>query len=557
MKNIFTQSSQILLERKPHSRGAGGVKFSASALRCALLVLGVLGGVGMAHGQQPDPLTITRDGNVGVGTITPANKLSVAGNADFSGSVSIGSTTPKGTLTVGNATAGGTYAQDAVSGWRDGYMLFRAGVKKASIGMDSGGAKLQFFTGSTSDDNTARLTVDSSGNIGIGKTDPAKKLDIFSTDSSFGMLRVNNDSTTAGEASIGFFDTNTRTTNAAWVIGVGGWGNTGNFVIGNENGGAGGNVRLLIDKSGKVGIGTSNPTKAKVEINGYGDVSATLGRLAYLTPDNVSVLGNPPVGISGGGTSTSLSLYANGVVAADRFYAFSDERLKRIAGRSVAARDLDTLLSIEVTDYSYIDSIAKGTGMQKKVTGQQVEKVFPQAVSKGTDVVPDIYQKATIKDGWVMLATNLKKGDRVRLIGEQQEGIHEVLEIAEGRFRTAFAADGGQVFVYGREVNDARRVDYEAISMLNVSATQELARRLEKLEEREAQPARLEQKNAEVKALQEENAALRSQLAEQEKRLAELEAKDKSRDEKFAVLETMLMSRDQPATRNASLKKAN
>ncbi len=29
------------------------------------------------------------------------------------------------------------------------------------------------------------------------------------------------------------------------------------------------------------------------------------------------------------------------------------------------------------------------------------------------------------------------------------------------------------VFVYGREVNDFHTVDYEALSMLNVSATQE------------------------------------------------------------------------------------
>ena len=32
------------------------------------------------------------------------------------------------------------------------------------------------------------------------------------------------------------------------------------------------------------------------------------------------------------------------------------------------------------------------------------------------------------------------------------------------------------MFVYGREVNDFRSVDYDAIAMLNVSATQELHR---------------------------------------------------------------------------------
>jgi hypothetical protein len=143
-------------------------------------------------------------------------------------------------------------------------------------------------------------------------------------------------------------------------------------------------------------------------------------------------------------------------------------------------------------------------------------------------VVPDIYQQASIQDGWVALATDLKKGERVKLITANGEaGIYEVLEVAQGRFRTDFKPEGNKIFVYGREVNDFLTVDYGAISMLNVSATQQIKK----------------EKDEEVKALQEENAALRSQLAEQEKRLAAIEA--------------LLISRDQPATRNASLKKTN
>jgi hypothetical protein len=140
--------------------------------------------------------------------------------------------------------------------------------------------------------------------------------------------------------------------------------------------------------------------------------------------------------------------------------------------------------------------LSRGAGNHKKAIGQQIEKVFPEAVSRSTDVVPDIYRKATIKDGWVMLATNLKKGERVRLIGKDKEAVQEVLEVAGGKFRTAFAPQGDQVFVYGREVNDFRNVDYDAISMLNVSATQYLKK----------------ETDTEVKALQDENAALRISL---------------------------------------------
>jgi hypothetical protein len=41
---------------------------------------------------------------------------------------------------------------------------------------------------------------------------------------------------------------------------------------------------------------------------------------------------------------------------------------------------------------------------------------------------------------------------------------------------------GQWLFVFGKRVDDFLAVDYDAISMLNVSATQELARRVETLE---------------------------------------------------------------------------
>ncbi len=116
-----------------------------------------------------------------------------------------------------------------------------------------------------------------------------------------------------------------------------------------------------------------------------------------------------------------------------------------------------------------------------------------------TDVVPDIYLKADIKDGWIKLATNLKKGERVRLIGKAANGVFEVLEVAANHFRTAFKADADTVFVYGREVKDFRSVDYEAIAMLNVSATQELNRRVER---QDAKIAQLEQQLAMLAQLQ-------------------------------------------------------
>jgi hypothetical protein len=74
------------------------------------------------------------------------------------------------------------------------------------------------------------------------------------------------------------------------------------------------------------------------------------------------------------------------------------------------------------------------------------------------------------------------------------------------RFRVdVFSIPNGQdstVFVYGREVNNFRTVDYEAIAMLNVSATQEQQRLIE------AQQKMLEEYRSAIYVLTERVAAL-------------------------------------------------
>ena len=540
MKKLIPVSRSIVSAHPTDPRDIRRFNHRRVTLRFGLLSLLLFNGIGATQAQTPDPLTITKEGNVGIGTPTPGNKLSVAGNADFSGKVSVGSNADfSGKVGIGTVTpvsklhihgdylntGAGGFALDANDGSNSEQYVLR--INPFALGNSMVG--YQFQTKSSVGGTQVPLTFDNEGRVGIGTTKPISGLSISSV-----KAKANTPDQVIGQLTFVGFD---RSVASASILAQSpGWDDASHMIFKTSKGGDGAQERMRITSEGNVGIGATNPTRGKVEIVGSSNLYR-MPLMMMLRPDGRNTPLMPGQG------QTDISLYADGAIAAPIFYAFSDERIKRLEGRSDAARDLSTLMGIEITDYHYKDVIRKGDGAHKKVAGQQVEKVFPQAVIKTTDVVPDIYLKATTRDGWIMLATNLKKGERVRLIGEKQEGIHEVLQVGEGRFRTAFAADGSDVFVYGREVNDARRVDYEAISMLNVSATQELARRLEKLEKREAHAATLEQKNVEVKALQEENTALRSRLAEQEKRLA--------------AIETLLLSAGKPTAVTASLKKVN
>ena len=70
----------------------------------------------------------------------------------------------------------------------------------------------------------------------------------------------------------------------------------------------------------------------------------------------------------------------------------------------------------------------------------------------------------------------------VKLIGQQRSDLYEVVEVREDRFSVRNLDKSlSSLFVYGRPVDDFHTVDYEAISMLNVSATQAQQQMIESL----------------------------------------------------------------------------
>ena len=235
-------------------------------------------------------------------------------------------------------------------------------------------------------------------------------------------------------------------------------------------------TRMTIDRDGNVGIGTASPTNGKVHIEGSQGYTVQSPH-GHFDESSTSF---STAGVSG----IDCSLWASGSIASQRVYAFSDTRIKNIIGLSDRNKDLNILNNIQIMDYTYKDVVKNGTQKAKKVIAQQVAEVFPQVVTSNiTEVIPDIMQKTTIVKGVVSLKDHdIKVKDRIKLIfADGENAIHEVVTITTDSF-TLKLDRTEEVFVYGREVNDFHLVDFEAISMLNVSATQALHDKIKKQE---------------------------------------------------------------------------
>jgi len=437
-------------------------------------------------------MVIDASGNVGVGLTSPTVKLHVNGAVATTSLISTGSVYASAQLqSAGQVT---THTQGAYLEWnKDGNNGYTSLLNQRGLG----GGGFSFGEVDTANGVTERMRIDGSGNVGIGTSTPSTKLHVV------GGIKADNNvaaqsMTIEGANTLEFGSGVSGKEGNAGKIGYGTFDSSASLNI--VGAGAGTNPRYVRIWD-RLGINTSSP-RALLEVAGSADVTTTSQRFFDSTRSLTTTTS---------ATDATSILASNWISTARGFIAYSDARIKNVIGRSSGAHDLKTLLGIEVTDYRYKDSGHYGNRVSKKVIAQQVEQVFPQAVTQGAEVVPDIFLVATVTKGWVELATDLKKGERVKLIPEGgEESVVEVLEAAPDRFRTERLREGQRVFVYGREVSDFRSVDYEAIAMLNVSATQEIKR----------------EKDAEIAQLR--------------RRVAELEAKDEARDLKLASIESML-----------------
>tara|TARA_R110000772_G_scaffold268565_2_gene396217 strand:- start:1739 stop:4273 length:2535 start_codon:yes stop_codon:yes gene_type:complete len=219
------------------------------------------GDVGIAHlgilnsaGSNSRVLTLKQEGNVGIGTTSPAEKLEVAGNIRVSSLVE----SLSADQVIGKVEF---YKTDVSTGG--------AGVPayiQARTSNSGGDFSMDFVTGSVSAPVTS-LSLSALGNVGIGTTAPSAKLQVKADSATLGgEIKITNDLSTATigqSAALSFGREYDDRTVRLSSVSTGSYGVYPDFVVtANKNASGASHTELLrVKNNGNVGIGTAAPAK--------------------------------------------------------------------------------------------------------------------------------------------------------------------------------------------------------------------------------------------------------------------------------------------------------
>ena len=442
-------------------------------------------------------LASTLQSTLEVQSSATVNSLVVTNNADLNGTLDVAGVAQLASLNVsGNSALTGTLSVAALS-TLDSLLVTNNG----SISGDLLVSLNTTLVGDLRcDDDT--LVVDSTNHrVGISITNPDHELDVN------GVIQARNDMVVQGNLIIKGTSANSGDLNAIWAeniygegyllksaigigitnpqyevdvvgdlnltgdlyqngallnVGTGGWGTSGTNAYFN---------------AGNVGIGITAPTNGKLEISGeYGSVGVSSNAYNDLQANQV--------GLGAAGTM-SYSVYASGKVSGSSFHAVSDNRVKNILSERNNEEDKQALDNLNIYNYKYIDQPAYGRQTKIGIMAQDVEAIHADLIEEQTRFIPNIYKECRlisvneVEVGPCDLAVGDKVKIQYNIDNEFMMCEKEVLAFEDGKM-TVSASDNDNsfgkesAFVYGKEVNDFKSVNFEQLTSLNTSALKAL-----------------------------------------------------------------------------------
>lgn len=386
-------------------------------------------------------LILKSNGNVGIGTEAPAEKLHVNGSIrgnSTNGALKIETT--KGWVNIGPQNADWSHFTTDRPKF---YFNKEIRVNGGKIGSHNT-QNLSLCVGGSS-----KMVIMSNGNVGIGTTAPKAKLDVV------GDIKASKS------------------------------------IIGNVlslSGGAG--IRGSLSVEGKIYANTEIHSDGIIYANGSLTKSITKG--VHYDTDG---------GIRGHGKEgEDLSILAKATIAAPRFSTYSDEQLKFNVSNLNHEATLEKFAKLVVKNYRYKN---RRSLLRNGFIAQEVEKVIPEAIAKMSCYAPNICKGAKLNniDKYTFgfnLNTSIKieKGDLIRIYADKKYDL-PIERIDGNSFIIKKFTDKKieQIFVYGTKVNDLMAIDYDHIFTMNVAVTQKLGKEIKMLK-REIQKLKSKNKMA-------------------------------------------------------------
>jgi len=301
-----TKSINLILQSQNASQGAGIITVNNSGATAAVSIGGtsatptilrnnlyllsqnaLLFNTSNNATETPN-MIILANGNIGIGISNPSSKLYVNGTTTMTAQLSITANSASSLISLTNTHSIGqgilqtnnlggyarlTYYNSGAGGYYTCNYVLEASSNNAAIVMNTGG---------NTSNSIPRFILNSSGNIGIGISNPSNKLEVS------GNISQTGNTFTIGNSTGGVTLNLTDIVNAAWQIKTGGY----NLSFFNNDGGTFSN-RVVFMRNGNVGIGT--------------DTAASLLHIKGTNPA-ITVMAQ---GASGASSTLNLTTYNN------------------------------------------------------------------------------------------------------------------------------------------------------------------------------------------------------------------------------------------------------